>query len=47
MFTLKEAQLANAALYRAWAALAPWNSKTRAEWLSLARAAEHAATLAA
>jgi len=38
--TLSQAQARNAALYREYARLAPWNSKTRAEWLRLAEAAE-------
>lgn len=45
MYSIKQAQLANAAYYREQARHAPWNSKTRAEWLRLAAAAEHAATL--
>lgn len=43
MHTIKTAQLANAAYYRAQARMAPWNSKTRAGWLQLAVAAENCA----
>ena len=42
-YTVKQAQLRNAAFYRAWAARSPRNSRTRAEWLRLAETAEQVA----
>lgn len=38
--SIERAQLRNAALYRAWARVSPWNSKTRQGWLELAQNAE-------
>jgi len=43
ILTITQAQLNSAGLYRRYARLAPWNSKTRREWLKLAESAERVA----